>query len=55
MTVCQAINCQAKIGLYGKSIDMLLELSIENPQWFCTFHENHPQLHFLIENPACRR
>ena len=55
MTMCQAINCQAKIGLYGQSMDMLLENAMENPQWFCVFYVNHPQLHYLIENPACRR
>jgi len=55
MTLCQAINCQAKLGLYGRSIDMMLENAMESSQWFCVFYENHPQLHFLIENPACRR
>ena len=55
MTMCQAINCQAKIGLYGQGIDMLLEDAIENPRWFCVFYDDHPRFHYLIDNPACRR
>ncbi len=55
MTVCQAVNCQAKLGLYGPSIDMMLEDAMETPRWFCQWQENHPQLHYLIDNPACRR
>jgi type II secretory pathway pseudopilin PulG len=55
MTMCQALSCQAKIGLYGQSIDMMLEDAMERPKWFCTFYEDHPQLHYLIDNPACRR
>jgi hypothetical protein len=55
MTMCQAINCQAKIGLYGQSMDMFLEDVIEHPRWFCTFYDDHPSFHYLIDNPACRR
>ncbi|MBW1687157.1 MAG: prepilin-type N-terminal cleavage/methylation domain-containing protein [Deltaproteobacteria bacterium] len=55
MTMCQAISCEAKIGIYGQGIDMLLEDAIENPRWFCVFYDDHPTLHYLIDNPACRR
>ncbi len=55
MTMCQAISCEAKIGLYGKSMDMFLEDAIENPRWFCVFYDDHPTFHYLIDNPACRR
>jgi prepilin-type N-terminal cleavage/methylation domain-containing protein len=55
MTMCQAVSCQAKIGLYGRSMDMMLEDAMERTQWFCVWQENHPQLHYLIDNPACRR
>jgi type II secretory pathway component PulJ len=54
MTTCQAINCRAKIGLYGGSIDILLTNMMQRSEWYCVFYENHPQLHFLVENPACR-
>ena len=55
MTVCQAINCEAKLGLYGPSVDMLLESYMEQPQWFCKFYDDMPSSHYLIDNPACRR
>jgi hypothetical protein len=55
MTFCQAVSCEAKLGLYGPSIDMMLEDAMGRPRWFCEWQENHPQLHYLIDNPACRR
>lgn len=55
MTMCQALSCEAKIGLYTQGIDMLLEDAMENPRWFCVFYDDHPTLHYLIDNPACRR
>jgi hypothetical protein len=55
MNLCQAVSCEAKLGLYGTSIDMMLEDAMERPVWFCQWRENHPQLHYLIDNPACRR
>jgi prepilin-type N-terminal cleavage/methylation domain-containing protein len=55
MTFCQAVSCEAKIGLYGPSIDLMLEDGMERARWFCEWRENHPQLHYLIDNPACRR
>ena len=31
MTMCQALSCQAKLGLYGPSIDMMLEDATQSP------------------------
>jgi hypothetical protein len=54
MSLCQAIDCRGKLGLYGPSLDMMFEDAMERPRWFCEWRENHPQLHWLIDNPACR-
>jgi hypothetical protein len=54
MTMCEAINCEAKMGLYGKGVDMLLQSGIDNPRWFCTFYDDNASFRYLIDNPACR-
>jgi len=55
MTACQAINCQAKKGLFGPGPDELLDSLMEYPRAFCRFYVENPAFHFLIDNPACRR
>jgi type II secretory pathway component PulJ len=54
MTVCQALNCQAKVGTLGPSMNIMLEELMQRPAWFCIWRAEHPQLQFLIDNRECR-
>ena len=55
MTLCQAVNCQAKLGLFGETIDQILQDAMQTPRSFCGWSAVQPQLQFLIVDPACRR
>jgi type II secretory pathway component PulJ len=55
MTLCQAVNCQGKLGHFGEVVDLLLKDAMETPRSFCGWSAVQPQFQFLIVNPACRR
>jgi hypothetical protein len=50
------INCQAKLGRFGESMDMLLQQTISSNPEFCAWRFGIPdQIRpSLIDNPACR-
>jgi type II secretory pathway component PulJ len=56
LTACQAISCQAKLGHFGRSIDLLLEQTIRRNPSYCSWRGSVSRsvLGFLVDNPACR-
>ena len=55
MRACAVIGCIQKEGLFGHSIDVMFELALESNMSFCAWRQSHsPQLHWLIDDPACR-
>jgi hypothetical protein len=53
---CAVINCQAKLGLFGDSMDQLLQQTISANPEFCKWRYGIPEQvrPALIDNPACR-
>jgi prepilin-type N-terminal cleavage/methylation domain-containing protein len=55
MTACQAINCAAKLGRYGHSMDVMLDVTMRNNQTFCQWRRSYPhRMRWIVDNPACR-
>jgi hypothetical protein len=56
LTACQAISCQAKLGHFGRSIDLLLEETIRRNPSYCSWRGSVSRSvrGFLVDNPACR-
>ena len=55
MRACAVIGCIQKEGLFGHSIDVMFELALESNISFCQWRQqNSPQVHWLIDDPACR-
>jgi type II secretory pathway component PulJ len=55
LTACQAISCQAKLGQFGYSIDLLIQQTIRRNPSFCSWRGSVSRsIRFLIDDPACR-